>query len=95
MSSTNVDRYPGYKKWFLKHSVRYKALTFVYVSSLLIFAAAISYIPVVIGEIIDKVISSQARSQISSSLLLLLILTLGSFLVFVCFNTLASVWAFK
>ena len=62
---------------------------------LLLFAAAVSYIPVVICQVIDEVISSQSKSKINSSLLLLLSLSVGSFLVFVSFNTLASVWAFK
>ncbi|MHA1911113.1 MAG: ABC transporter ATP-binding protein [Candidatus Kariarchaeaceae archaeon] len=95
MSTTNVDRYPGYKKWFFKHSVRYKTLTSVYISCLIICAAVSSYIPVVIGRIIDEVISSQSKSQINSSVLLLLSLSLVTFLVFACFNILASLWAFK
>ena len=95
MSTTNIDRHPGHKKWLLKHSVRYKKLTFVYVMCLLLFAAAASYIPVVIGEVIDKVISSQSSSEINKSLLLLLSLSIGSFLVFISFNSLASLWAYK
>lgn len=70
--------YKSYKNWLLHHLLRHKFILISVILSVILLTLTKSFIPIIIGGIIDTVILIKPFSQIISLLIIVLILYLSS-----------------